>query len=99
MPGAASSCAMRRDGNETVTIPVVANVGCDDLSLFAAEEREWSFWKVDRELVDNSGDIVAVRAVGDSMVDAGIESGDYILIQFTENSKTAPCCGPLLAMR
>jgi len=34
----------------------------DDLSLFAAEERD-EFLEVDRELVDISGDIVAVRAV------------------------------------
>jgi len=67
----------------TVSIPVVASVGCDDLSVFAAEERE-EFLEVDRHFVENAGDIVAVRAVGESMVDAGIESGDYILVQFTD---------------
>ena len=69
---------------DMVTIPVVANVGCDDLSLFAAQLHD-EFLEVDRELVESSGEVVAVRAVGDSMLDAGIHSGDYILVQFTEN--------------
>jgi repressor LexA len=30
---------------------------------------------------------VAVRAVGDSMVDAGIHSGDYVLIRFTDRAE------------
>ncbi len=72
----------------TVSIPVVANVGCDDLSVYAmgtytAEE----FIEVDKKIVEEAGDIVAVRAVGDSMNDAGINSGDYILVQFTDNVK------------
>ncbi|MEK7612909.1 MAG: transcriptional repressor LexA [Patescibacteria group bacterium] len=70
----------------TVSVPVVANVGCDDLSVYAmgtytAEE----FIEVDKKIVEEAGDIVAVRAVGDSMADAGIGSGDYILVQFTNN--------------
>jgi repressor LexA len=68
----------------TISIPVVANVGCDDLSLFAQEQRD-EFLEVDKAIVEESGDIVAVRAIGDSMEDAGINSGDYILVQFTEN--------------
>jgi repressor LexA len=64
----------------TVSIPVVANVGCDDLSVFAQE--------VDKQIVDDAGEIVAVRAVGDSMLDAGINSGDYILVQFTNDVKS-----------
>lgn len=73
--------------NQTVSVPVVANVGCDDLSLFAQEERN-DFLEVDKTMVDSSdGEIVAVRAVGDSMVDAGINSGDYVLIRFTNEAK------------
>ena len=71
----------------TISVPVVASVGCDDLSVFAAEPAENGvdeFLEVDRKFAEESGDIVAVRAVGDSMCDAGIESGDYILVQFTE---------------
>lgn len=80
-----------RDGYEgvamTISVPVVANVGCDDLSVFANEERD-EFIEVDKKIVDNDdGGIVAVRAVGDSMLDAGIHSGDYVLIRFTDQAQ------------
>ncbi len=70
-----------------VSVPVVANVGCDDLSTFAQEQYD-EFLQVDKKIVEQNGDIVAVRAVGDSMLDAGINSGDYILVQFTDNVKS-----------
>ena len=70
----------------TVFVPVVANVGCDDLSVFAQEQAD-EFIEVDKKIVEESGEIVAVRAVGDSMLDAGINSGDYILVQFTNDVK------------
>jgi repressor LexA len=69
------------------TVPVVANVGCDDLSVFAAERAD-EFLQVDTHIVEEVGEIVAVRAVGDSMQDAGIKSGDYILVQFTDDVKS-----------
>ncbi|HVZ75765.1 MAG TPA: transcriptional repressor LexA [Candidatus Paceibacterota bacterium] len=75
---------------ETVSVPVVANVGCDDLSLFAQEEQD-EFLEVDKALAESprgdEGSIVAVRAVGDSMEDAGIHPGDYVLIRFTSEAQ------------
>ena len=74
-----------------VSVPVVANVGCDDLSVFAQAEGAGGtdeFLQGDKHLADTSGEIVAVRAVGDSMADAGIKSGDYILVQFTDDVKS-----------
>ncbi len=71
-----------------VSVPVVANVGCDDLSVFAQEQND-EFLQVDKQIVDDAGgEIVAVRAVGDSMLDAGVNSGDYILVQFTDKVKS-----------
>src|SRR3989344_9201654 len=70
-----------------VSVPVVANVGCDDLSVFAQEQND-EFLQVDKNIVDRAGDIVAVRAVGDSMADAGVKSGDYILVQFTDDVRS-----------
>lgn len=70
-----------------VSVPVVANVGCDDLSVYAEEQYD-EFLQVDKNLAGDDGNIVAVRAVGDSMLDAGIQSGDYILVQFTDNVKS-----------
>jgi repressor LexA len=74
----------------TVSIPVIANVGCDDLSVFAQSKNEADeFLEVDKRIVDEEdGDIVAVRAIGDSMNDAGINTGDYVLIRFTEQVQT-----------
>lgn len=70
-----------------VSVPVVANVGCDDLSVYAQEQYD-EFLQVDKNIAGDDGNIVAVRAVGDSMLDAGINSGDYILVQFTDNVKS-----------
>ncbi|OGC88363.1 repressor LexA [Candidatus Adlerbacteria bacterium RIFOXYC1_FULL_48_26] len=71
----------------TVSIPVIANVGCDDLSVFAQNTQGADeFLEVDKRIVDEEdGDIVAVRAIGDSMNDAGINTGDYVLIRFTDD--------------
>jgi repressor LexA len=71
----------------TVSIPVIANVGCDDLSVFTQNSSEADeFLEVDKRIVDEEdGDIVAVRAIGDSMNDAGINTGDYVLIRFTND--------------
>ena len=72
---------------ETASVPVVANVGCDDLSLFAQEQHD-EFLEVDKTIVESEDSgIVAVRAVGDSMADAGINPGDYVLIRFTEEAQ------------
>ena len=72
---------------QTLSIPVVANVGCDDLSVYAQEQND-EFLEVDKKIVENEdGGIVAVRAVGNSMEDAGIGSGDYVLIRFTDHAE------------
>lgn len=71
----------------TVSIPVLANVGCDDLSVFAQEKCD-EYIEVDKRIVDEEdGGIVAVRAIGDSMNDAGINTGDYVLIRFTDQAQ------------
>ncbi|MBI2004985.1 repressor LexA [Patescibacteria group bacterium] len=86
----------------TVSVPVVANVGCDDLSLFAEQQYD-EFLEVDKKIVEESGDIVAVRAVGESMLDAGIRDGDYILVQFTDQvqngDKVAAMVGDMVTVK
>lgn len=73
----------------TTTVPVVASVGCDDLSTFATDYENTSDESidVDQKLIEGKGDVVAVRAVGDSMNDADIHNGDYILIQLTDRAQ------------
>lgn len=71
----------------TISVPVVANVGCDDLSVFAQEQYD-EYIEVDKDIAeDGDGGVVAVRAVGDSMNDAGIQSGDYVLIRFSNSAE------------
>ena len=81
---------MSEGAGTTMSVPVVANVGCDDLSLFAQEEHD-EFLEVDKTIASdsrsNESGIVAVRAVGDSMQDAGINQGDYVLIRFTDEAQ------------
>jgi len=70
-----------------VSVPVVASVGCDDLSVFAQDNYD-EYIEVDKEIVESDeGGIVAVRAMGNSMDDAGIQPGDYILIRFTDKAE------------
>ena len=68
-----------------INVPVVASVGCDNLSVIV-DERHDEFIQVDKQLVDEkNGQVVVVRAVGDSMTDAGIHNGDYVLVEVTGN--------------
>lgn len=72
-----------RPESQTLNIPVVASVGCDDLSILADQKYD-EFLEVDRKIIGNEKDIIAVRAVGNSMNDAGIENGDYVLVKLTD---------------
>ena len=68
-----------------VSIPVLASVGCDDLSIFANEQYS-EFLEVDKKIIAGRMGVVAVRAMGGSMNDAGIEDGDYILVEPTSDA-------------
>ena len=71
---------------QTITIPVLASVGCDNLNVVTDRHYDEAI-EVDRSLVEGKGEIVAVRAVGNSMNDASITDGDYILIQLTQDAQ------------
>ncbi|MFH0852844.1 MAG: transcriptional repressor LexA [bacterium] len=69
---------------ETVTIPVMASAGCDNVSVLA--ERSFDdYICIAKELLDgrNKEKIVAIRAVGNSMDEAGVNEGDYVLVEIT----------------
>ena len=70
----------------TIVIPVVSSVGCDNLNVIAHEDHD-EFVHVDSKLIGDRKDVIAVRAVGDSMNDADIHDGDYILIEPTEHAQ------------
>ncbi|MCX6717216.1 MAG: transcriptional repressor LexA [Candidatus Taylorbacteria bacterium] len=67
------------------TIPVISSAGCDNLEVFADRCHD-EYISVDKSFLEKSREeVVAFRAVGSSMVDAGIENGDYVLTEITEN--------------
>lgn len=67
----------------TFSVPVKASVGCDDLSVVADEKHD-EFLEVDQKIIGNNNqNVIAVRAIGNSMNDAGIENGDYVLVRLT----------------
>lgn len=70
---------------DTVTVPVMASAGCDNLNVFAQRMFD-EYVCVARDLLagKRTDNIVSIKAVGDSMEDAGINEGDYVLVEMTE---------------
>jgi repressor LexA len=69
----------------TISIPVIASAGCDNVNVFA-QRNFGDYICVATELIKgiDKDKVVCVKAVGDSMVDAGIKQGDYVLVEVTE---------------
>lgn len=73
-------------GNDLIQVPVIASAGCDAMDVYADQAFD-EYIMVDRSLIRGKKDtanIAAVRAVGDSMQDAGIHSGDYVIVEVTD---------------
>jgi repressor LexA len=68
-------------------IPVIASVGCDQMSIYA-QERFDEYLDVESSMIGNHKDVYAFKAVGNSMVDAGVQNGDYILVEQTEHAES-----------
>lgn len=72
--------------SDLIQVPVIASAGCDAMDVYA-EQSFGEYIVVDRSLIGGRRDctnIAAVRAVGDSMQDAGIHSGDYVIVEVTD---------------
>ena len=71
---------------ETLTIPVIASAGCDQISIFA-ETFFGEYICVQKELLagKQKEKIVSIRAIGASMDEAGVHDGDYVLVEVTED--------------
>lgn len=67
----------------TIQIPVIASAGCDAMEVYAQDEFG-EYILVDRDLISVHTNIAAIRAVGDSMQDAGIRNGDYVIVEVTD---------------
>ncbi|MEX2405081.1 MAG: transcriptional repressor LexA [Candidatus Paceibacterota bacterium] len=68
----------------TIQVPVIATAGCDAAEVYAQEQYD-EFLQIDPTLTKGVRDIVALKASGNSMIDAGIHNGDYVLVEVTEN--------------
>src|SRR3989344_3747895 len=69
----------------TIAIPVIASAGCDNLNIFA--EKSFSdFICISSELLQGKkkDKIISIKAVGNSMNEAGINEGDYVLVELTD---------------
>ena len=73
---------------ETVTLPVVGAAACGSLNVYA-EESFNEFIQVSKHFLSGRGEneLMVIRAMGYSMQDAGIDDGDLVIIEFTENIK------------
>lgn len=67
----------------TIQVPVIASAGCDAMEVYAQDEFG-EYILVDKNLISVHTNIAAIRAVGDSMQDAGIRNGDYVIVEVTE---------------
>jgi repressor LexA len=70
----------------TINIPVIASAGCDQMAIYA-QRNFGDYICVGKELLQGvkKDDVVCIKAVGDSMVEAGINPGDYVLVEMTED--------------
>ncbi len=66
-----------------IEVPVIASAGCDAVDVYAQDEFG-EYILVDKKLLKKHTNIAAVRAVGDSMQDAGIRNGDYVIVEVTD---------------
>lgn len=64
-------------------VPVIASAGCDAVDVYAQDEFG-EYILIDKNLVPAHTNIAAIRAVGDSMQDAGIRDGDYVIVEVTD---------------
>jgi repressor LexA len=66
--------------NKTVRLPVLSAAGCDNASVLADQLYD-EYIQVNEKLLkhNNPNKVVAIKAVGKSMVDAGIFDGDYVI--------------------
>ena len=69
---------------QTVVLPVLSSAGCDNMQIFAEQSFD-EFITLDRDFIHNKNpeQVFVFRAVGDSMQDAGIETGDLVITEKT----------------
>lgn len=74
--------------DEFIMVPVFASAGCGSPSVIA--ERTFDeFIPISTSLANGKKEnLFVIKAIGSSMVDAGIKDGDFVLVEMTEDVKT-----------
>jgi repressor LexA len=70
--------ALVAEGSSAVNIPIVGRVAAGE-PIFAEQNIEGTL-AVDNKLIKNPQDIFALRVKGNSMIDAGILDGDFVIV-------------------
>ncbi len=68
----------------TMQIPVIASAGADAAQVYAEQQYD-EYISVEENMLEGRKEIVAIKAIGNSMVDAGIRNGDYVLVEVGGN--------------
>lgn len=76
--------SVSQDGR-MIQVPVVASVGADNMAVFASQNFE-KFLQVEDKVLRGHRDVFAVRALGNSMRDAGIPDGGYVFAEYVEQT-------------
>ncbi len=72
---------------ETISIPVVGSAGCDNQSIFAEAIHD-DYISISKSLIKGKEErVIAIRAMGESMTEAGINDGDIVLVEKAKNSQ------------
>ncbi len=77
---------LEKENEPQVEVPVFASAGCDNVMTMA--ERIFDEYVCVAQSLLHGKDtkqVVGIKASGNSMVDAGINDGDYVLVEVTEN--------------
>ncbi|MCH5165081.1 MAG: repressor LexA [Clostridiales bacterium] len=80
---------MSKSKPECVSVPILGSISCG--MLLEEEGNVESYVRLPVELVGR-GEFICLKANGDSMIDAGIDDGDYVLI----NKTTEACDGDIV---
>jgi repressor LexA len=74
-------------GPTVIQLPVISAAGCDNASVIADQIYD-EYIDVNKNILGRVSpqNTVVIRAVGKSMVDAGIEDGDYVITEVTQQA-------------
>lgn len=67
------------------SVPVVGSAGCDNISVFADPVYDESIFVDKSFITKKDSELIAIKAIGNSMQSSGISDGDHVLIEKTQD--------------